>query len=270
MTGTHAAGDLLDRYAAGDPGIEPDTWWALEAHLEGCGQCRSRVAGTVAPDVAMLVDRVRVGLDAQLATGHQMPGRRRRLLRGSLRWAAPTLLRYLAMTAVLILVAVGFDLAARAGGGRVPSVMLLFAPVTPLLGVASVWTRGTDPAYEMVAATARAGLYLILRRTLAVLLLVVPTLALAGWVVAASPVRWLLPCLAFTVGALALGEVIGVARAAGGLALLWTAAVIAPSLATARLPFVLEPASLPGWAAVTVAVGAVLVLRRRAFTRLPS
>jgi hypothetical protein len=31
MTGTHASKDLLDRYAAGVPGIEPDPLRALEA-----------------------------------------------------------------------------------------------------------------------------------------------------------------------------------------------------------------------------------------------
>jgi hypothetical protein len=270
MTGTHASTDLLDRYAAGETGIDPDALWALEAHLEGCPVCRNRLEAAAAPEVTELVARVRVGLDAEVARSPQMPAARRWLPRSTMRWAASTLLRYLAMTVVLMLVAVWFDLAVRADGGRTPSVVLLFAPVTPLLGVAAVWTRRTDPAYELVAATPRAGLYLILRRTLAVLVMVVPILAVAGWVVGASPVRWLLPCLAFTVSALVLGEVIGTARAAAGLALLWTASVIAPSIATDRLPFLMQPASLPGWAGLTIVVAAVLVIRRRAYTRLPS
>jgi hypothetical protein len=33
---------------------------------------------------------------------------------------------------------------------------------------------------------------------------------------------------------------------------------------------VLQPASLPGWAALTAAVAAVLVIRRHTFTRLPN
>jgi hypothetical protein len=76
--------------------------------------------------------------------------------------------------------------------------------------------------------------------------------------------------LAFTVSAIALGEVVGVSRAAAGLALLWSAAVVAPSIVTARLPIVLEPASLPGWVALTAVVAAVLVVRRNAFNRLPN
>jgi hypothetical protein len=271
----HASPALLDRYAGGDTAIAPDALWALEAHLETCAACRDRLSGAVtdrAPDVVALVERVFDGLDAEIAVRPRMPARRllvwRRVARRTIRWVAPTLLRYIAMTVVMVLVAVGFDLVARATG-RQPSLVLLVAPVAPLLGVAAVWARGTDPAHELVAATPRAGLYLVLRRTLAVLIVVIPVLAVAGLVVGASPVRWLVPCLAFTVSALALGEVIGVPRAAAGLALLWSAAVVAPSLVTARPPVVLEPVSLPGWAALTAAVAVVLVLRRRSYTGMP-
>jgi hypothetical protein len=271
----HPSTGLVDRYAEGDTTIAPDALWALEAHLETCAACRDHLSNTVtvhAPDVTALVDRVFVGLGPSLddtpVARPRRSARWRWLARRTIRWVAPTLLRYIAMTVVMVLVAVGFDLVARAAG-RQPSLVLLVAPVAPLLGVAAVWARGADPAHELVAATPRAGLYLVLRRTLSVLIVVIPVLALAGSVVGASPVRWLVPCLAFTVSALALGEVIGVPRAAAGLALLWSAAVVAPSLATARLPVVLEPVSLPGWAALTAVVAVVLVLRRRSYTGMP-
>ena len=45
--------------------------------------------------------------------------------------------------------------------------------------------------------------------------------------------------------------------------------MVAPSLVTARPPIVLQPVSLPGWAALTGAVAVVLVLRRRSYTGLP-
>jgi hypothetical protein len=264
--GTHASPDLLARYAAGDDTIPPDALWAVEAHLETCGGCREQLVG--APAVTALVDRVRLDLDAGIARSPRRPARRR-LAGRTIRWVIPTVLRYAAMTAAITAVAVGFDLVSRLLGGQVPSLVLLFAPVAPLLGVGAVWARGADPAYEIVAATPRAGLYLVLRRTLAVLLFVLPMLTVAGLAVGASPARWLLPALAFTVGAIALGEVIGVARAATGLALLWAAAVVTPSLLTAEPPVVLEPESRPGWVAVTAVVAAVLVIRRHAFNRLP-
>ena len=77
---------------------------------------------------------------------------------------------------------------------------------------------------------------MVLRRTLAVLVVVIPALTVAGWLAGASPALWLLPCLAFTAGALALGELIGLRWAAGVLALAWTAGVIAPSVLAARTP----------------------------------
>jgi hypothetical protein len=150
------------------------------------------------------------------------------------------------MTVLVVLAAVGLDLA-DAATDRYPSLVLLLAAASP-----------------------RAGLDLVLRRTAAVLAVVLPALGVARWLVGASPARWLLPCLAFTVGALALGEVVGLHRAATGLALGWAAVVAGPSLLTARPPVLLAAASLPGWATATVVVAILLVVRRRAYTGLAS
>jgi hypothetical protein len=169
---------------------------------------------------------------------------------------------------LVIAAAVGLDLV---GGTHLPtSLVLLVAPVAPLLGVAAVWSSGLDPAHELVVASPRAGLAMVLRRTLAVLVVVIPALTVAGWVGGASPARWLLPCLAFTSGALALGELIGLRWAAGALSLAWTAGVIAPSVFADRTPLVLEPASLPVWAGLIVVVTIALVLRRDAYKGLRS
>jgi hypothetical protein len=110
----------------------------------------------------------------------------------------------------------------------------------------------------------------VLRRTLAVLAVVIPVLAAGGMLVGASPARWLLPCLAFTAGALALGELVGLHRAAIGLAVGWVAVAVAPSLITARTSLLLAPASLPGWAGLTVVVVVALLLRGDRYTQLPS
>ena len=189
----------------------------------------------------------------------------RRSLAGLL-WSVPLLPR-IGMTVVVVLVALGLDLADSVAQ-RFPSLVLLLAPVAPLLGVAAAWTGRLDPAHELVAASPRAGLYLVLRRALAVLAAVIPILAVAGWAVGASPARWLLPSLVFTIGALALGSVIGVHRAAAGLASFWAAAVITPSLLWARLPVVLEPVGQPVWIGLLMVVGVLLILRRNAFAGL--
>ncbi|HEY8475140.1 MAG TPA: hypothetical protein VIL37_21315 [Natronosporangium sp.] len=266
MTGAHISPPLLARYAAGGSG-PADLWWAVEAHLETCGECRDRLGEAVtrhSPATAALVETVRVALADRLPQPATRPARHRRLAR----WAAPAMLPRLAATGLVVLAALGLDLADSTG--RFPSLVLLLAPVVPLLPVAAAWSRGLDPAYELVIASPRAGLELVLRRTAAALLVVIPMLAGAGVLAGASPARWLLPCLAFTAGALALGELVGLYRAATALALGWAAVVVAPSLVRARVPVLLEPAVWPGWAAAVVVVGLVMVLRRRAYAGLAS
>ncbi|GAA0965054.1 hypothetical protein GCM10009555_003630 [Acrocarpospora macrocephala] len=262
----HIPAALLRRYASGDAGIAADALWAVEAHLEWCASCRERLGAVVATDdseTTSLLARVQANLAGELSRGAQMPARRwpRRVAR----WAPPGLWPRLAMTTLVIAAALGLDLAFS---NVLASLVLLVAPVAPLLGVAAIWSAGLDPVHELVVASPRAGLYLVLRRTLAVLVVVIPALAVAGWLAGAAPARWLLPCLAFTAGALALGELIGLNRAAAVLALAWTSGVIAPTVLTARPPLLLEPATLPYWAGL-VGVGAVvLVLRRDSYTGL--
>jgi hypothetical protein len=268
----HVPAPLLDHYAAGGERIGVDVLWALEAHLEACAACRARLAEAVGrrkPATVALLERVHARLDTEVAKSAQMPARRSlrmRLPGRALWWAPPALLPRLAMTVLVVGVAFGLDLA----DSRLPSLVLLLAPVAPLLGVAAAWSRGLDPAHELACASPRAGLSLVLQRTLAVLAVVIPALAAGGLLVEVSPARWLLPCLAFTAGALALGGLVGLQRAAVGLALGWVAVVVAPSLITARTPVLLAPASLPGWAGLIVVVVVALVLRGDRYTQLPS
>ncbi|TDV51920.1 zf-HC2 domain-containing protein [Actinophytocola oryzae] len=253
----HASTELLHRYADGDPALATDVAWAVEVHLESCADCRARLAAE-ATEVAPLVEQVWAGLDL---APEPAPVRGRLWLTT---WATPAMAPWLAMTVLVTLAAVVADWLTD---GTYPSIALLLAPVAPVAGVAAAWARGMDPAHELVAATPRAGLYLVLRRTLAVLVVVIPLLALGTWT---SPVRWLLPCLAFTVATLALGGFVGLRRAAVGLVVAWALFVVGPSLVTARVPVVLEPAALGVWAAVTVVCAAVVRLRATVYTRLES
>lgn len=265
----HVTMAVLEQYATGGAGIGADALWAVEAHLERCASCRERLSEAVArrsPETMALLARVQANLATEVARSPRMPARQ--LPRRVARWAPPGLWPRLAMTMLVLAAALGLDLV---GGGLLPlSVVLLVAPVAPLLGVAAVWSAGLDPAHELVVASPRAGLYLVLRRTLAVLVVVIPALTVAGWLAGASPALWLLPCLAFTAGALALGELIGLRWAAGALALAWTAGVITPSLLAARTPLLLEPESLPYWAGLIAVIAVALVLRRDAYTGLRS
>lgn len=257
---THASPELLHRYADGDPALTADVMWAVEVHLESCADCRSSLAAE-ASAVAPLVDEVWAALDLDATPA---PVRRPRRSRWFATWATPAMVPWLGMTIVVTLLAVIVD---RMVGQSYPSVALLLAPVAPVAGVAAAWAKGLDPAHELVASAPRAGLQLVLRRTIAVLVVVIPLLTVATWT---SPVRWLLPCLAFTVATLALGGFVGVRRAAVGLVVGWTGLVVGPSLVTARPPAVLEPAALGVWAAVLVAGTVVVRLRATVYTRLDS
>jgi hypothetical protein len=253
----HASPQLLRRYADGDSALAADVVWALEVHFESCVDCRGRLADEAAT-VAPLVDEVWASIVPDTVPAPIHKARRLAV------WATPAMVPWLAMTVVVTLLALVAD---RLVAPPYPSLALLLAPIAPVAGVAAAWARGLDPAHELVAATPRAGLYLVLRRTVAVLVVVIPLMAVATWT---SPVRWLLPCLAFTVATLALGGFVGVRRAAVGLVTLWAVFVVGPSVIIARPPAVLEPAALGVWAAVFV-VGAVVVrLRASVYARLES
>ncbi|WP_280715483.1 zf-HC2 domain-containing protein [Kitasatospora sp. MAP5-34] len=262
---------LIDDYARGEAAMAADTVWALEAHLETCALCRSRLATSVAteaPGLAALVDTVRAGLEPQLDAAVTMPSRRYRP-RWVSAWLTPVMAPWLVMTVAVTLLALLLDAAGPPVVFGTASPMVLIAPVLPLCAVAASWSRGLDPAHELTASTARAGLPLLLRRSTSVLAVVLPALLVEGWLTGAmTAAQWLLPSLAFTSMALALGSVVGVTRAAAALAIAWGAVIAAPAWGTGRVPVVLRPDQLPVWAALfALGIGAVIA-RRRAYSVL--
>jgi anti-sigma factor RsiW len=258
----HPRDGVLSAYVLGTP-LAPETVWAVEAHLETCGACRDQLAEITAlrtPEVPALLDQVWSNVDAA-ATGRPAPVRSRfvRVLR---QWAPPAQRPWLVMSALVVLAAFVIDLMSRSGA--VPLVMLI-APVTPLFGVAAAWSRTLDPMGELTSASPRAGLELVLRRTVAVLVVVIPLVALTGGVDRLSLAVCLLPCLAFTAGALALGTVLGVRRAALLLGVGWVGVSVVPALATSSVPTQLTMASLPWWGLAAVLATAVVLVRGREF-----
>ncbi|MFE9745020.1 zf-HC2 domain-containing protein [Saccharothrix saharensis] len=253
----HPRADSIARYASGDD-LPADVLWAVEAHLETCETCRLRLADVAPPQVTALTAAVWAGLEP---TG--TPARRRRSFA---RWATPSFLPWLAMTAFVVLLALAVD--GLLSDRSTSSAVLLVAPIVPVLGVAAAWSRGMDPAHELVVSTARAGLQLVLRRTLAVLVVVLPGLLLGGRLTGASPAYWLLPCLAVTSVTLALGGVVGVRRAALVAAACWAVLVVGPAVVVGGVPGVLAPGAAPVWAAVLVGGAAAVVLRSAAYARL--
>ncbi|WP_426512349.1 hypothetical protein ACPPVO_18035 [Dactylosporangium sp. McL0621] len=206
-------------------------------------------------DIRALVDRAAAGIAAGIDQG-PAPVRARRFRSAGL---AGRVAPWLAAAAALMVAAVALEQTFTS----LPSLVLLLAPVAPLLPVAAAWSRRTDPAWELLASVPRFGLGLLLRRTLAVLAAVIPLLAVAGRATGHAPALWLLPCLAFTAASLALGGLTGVDRAALGLAAGWAVLVVAPSIVAARLPALLAAPAGPGWAAVTTVLFAVALFRGR-------
>lgn len=274
MSVEHASTRIIDGYARGDTDIAADEVWALEAHLENCRGCRDRLSAavtTTSPHVTALVGTVWSDLAPRLAATATMPRRRRWTAQLS-RWLTPTMMPWLAMAMSVTLLALLLDVAdagtSHASGSGQVSLVLLLAPVLPVLGVAASWSRGLDPAYELTASVPRAGLPLVLRRTASVLAVVIPTLLAGGGVTGVSAAQWLLPSLAFTAATLALGGVVGVTRAAVALVAVWAAVVLAPALATSRTPYSLRTDGLPVWGLIlTLGIG-VVIARRGAYAVL--
>jgi hypothetical protein len=151
-----------------------------------------------------------------------------------------------------------------------PSLVSLLAPVAPLPGVAIAWSRRHDPAWELIVGTPAAGLAMLLRRTAAVLAVVMPALALASTRTGVSLALTLLPCLAFTAATIALGAFVGVRLAAVGLGTAWALAVVVPAVVTAHLPAVLQSGSSPLWALLTLALAGFAATQADNFRRLSS
>ncbi|MCX4819338.1 zf-HC2 domain-containing protein [Streptomyces sp. NBC_01142] len=189
-------------------------------------------------------------------------------------WAAGPALRGSWLVAVVLVAAAAPALAFGAGFGGARPLLLAVAPVLPLAGVALSYGRHADPLYEVAAATPGGGLRLLLTRTAAVLAVSVPLLTAAGALLPAAAgvpgaAAWLLPGLALTLAALALGSYVGLRSAAAGLAAGWLGIVVAPVLATlpqdlaGHLERYVSGAAVQGsWAAAAVICAGLLAVRR--------
>ncbi len=222
----HAGEDLLAGYAAGT--VDEVATWSVEAHLAGCGRCRSALSAHV--DAERLARNRSVLLVRTALPGG---GRARRLL---CRCGLPDhLLRLLAATpslrgswllsVIAVLAVVAGEAAAvrygwvpaggpgRLAGYRAAEVLAPFFLVAPLLvlaGVAAAFLPMFDPAYRLAVAAPFSGFTLLLVRAVAALgaalVLVVGSAFLLpgpGWL----PVALLLPSLALCAFTLAAATV---------------------------------------------------------------
>lgn len=260
---THPSPAVIARYADREADLDEVTMWSVEVHLESCPPCRALMAGGATDDTRARLDRIAAEVGRGIAAG-PAPVRRPRPAAVLHRWAVWRLAPWLGMTAAVLGCAVLLAVTAPA----MPSLVMLLAPVAPLPGVAVAWSRRHDPAWELIAATPAAGLTVLLRRTAAVLVVIVPVLALASSSTGVSVALTLLPCLAFTSATIALGAFVGVRQAAIGLGAAWALAVVVPAVYTFQLPAMLQPGSARGWALLTVVLAGFAASRAGTFRRL--
>lgn len=265
----HVPGPVLRRYAE-STALSSAQAASVEAHLDDCAQCRGRL--TPSADVALL-DRIGAGLFEQAERTPQY--RRPRWWR--IRFTAGVPAAWVLAVLAVSVTSGALDLLGQADDSRRPSLLLLLAPILPLMAVAAAWTPRADPMHELTASTPSAGLLLLLRRTVVVLvgvvlLSLVLSAVVAGFGVAVSPAQWLLPALALAAGSLALGSVVPLHQAAIGLTGTWVLAVVLPAMNTLQTPLVLRTSAAPVWAGVLVVAIAVVAGQYRTyqhFTRTP-
>ncbi|MFD5267441.1 zf-HC2 domain-containing protein [Streptomyces sp. NPDC058335] len=213
-----------------------------------------------------------------------IPGTGRFPRLGRVLWAAGPAVRGAWSVAVLVVALGAVALGYGAGVAGARPLLLALAPAVPVLGVALSYGPHADPVHEIAAASPAGGLRLLLTRTVAVLLVSLPLLTLAGLLLPGSgapgAAAWLLPGLALTLASLALAGYVGPRAGAAVTGGGWLCAVLAPALVSpsgaplARLAEQLSavlagPLAQGAWAAAAVLCAAALGARRSVYDRLP-
>lgn len=261
----HASPRSLQEYAAG--AITDVACWSVEAHLPGCEVCRARLAVLLSGQDRLELEQLRQELRLADQSAVKAPDFARAPVRAVLRgllgpwwaWAGVVVAVFAAVTVL--------------GRAPIPPASLLtswaavLAPLVPLAMVAMAYAvADRDLA---AAVTPRGGLELVLIRTLAVLVMAIPTVMVGLVAGHAAGVAWLLPGLALCAGALALGPSLGVERACVGLAFLWMVVVVAatPPAGLSSAASVIEPTATTSalWGCVLLASLGVIVMQRDRF-----
>jgi hypothetical protein len=258
-SGWHLPPEAIAVYSSSAVREAEDSWVAsVEAHLDSCGTCRAALT----PVDAQVLD----GIGARLGDRTRHTVQHRRPRRAWIRMFSGTPLPWALAAIAVGALAMGLDLVGSPRPGGTPSVLLLLAPILPLVGVGAAWAPRLDPMHEVTASTPSAGLPMLLRRTVLTLLPIVLASVVLGMVGGtAPPGLWLVPCLALTAGALALGSIIPLQVAATAVAGAWAALVLAPALIHGQSPALLDVSAQPGWLTGFGLAVTWVVVRRRAY-----
>ena len=261
--GWHADPALLSSYLAGD--LDAITGASVEQHVSRCETCRTAVSHMLEPQ---LVERTWAGIrDAVERPPLPVPIRLARRLGlpepTAVLLAAAASLRGAWLVGAFLSLSFA-TLAAYVSGGTALAPFLLVAPLAPVLGVAVAYGPRQDPLEALVATAPFGRTRLILLRTIAVLVSVLPVTALLGlalpgprWLAAA----WLGPALALVPVLLALAGFVGPRVAAAVVLLVWSSVVVASTRGGLDPAWPVEAAQQGVYLALAVAAGAVIAVR---------
>jgi hypothetical protein len=224
----HADPALLSSYLAG--ALDAVTGASVEQHVNRCQTCRTTVASLLEPQ---LMERGWAGI-RDAVERPPLPSVLRLARRLGLPEPTAVLLAAAASLRVAWLVGAFLSLsfatlAAYVSDGTALAPFLLVAPLAPVLGVAAAYGPRQDPLEALVATAPYGRTRLILLRTTAVLVSVLPVTALLGLAVPGPPwlaAAWLGPALALVPVLLALASFVGPRFAATVVSLMWSSLVL--------------------------------------------
>jgi hypothetical protein len=263
----HVDTELFEAYEQGR--LDPSRVMAVDAHLQVCPLCR----GAVPIDMVWLDQSWELVLEAihtpaptpvrRTAERLGLPEHRFRLLAATpaLRWS------WLAATAAVLTFGVAAAYTGDAGARATLLLFLVFAPILPVLAVATAYGPPVDPMHEITSTTPSAGPSLVLWRATAVV-----GVSMAMGVVASAllpgpgwyAVAWLLPAFLLCVSSLALATVMALPLAAAVLGGAWLTVIgVVAGTGGGVRPTAFGPAAQTGYLLAAAVAAAVLTVRRR-------
>ncbi len=264
MTGSwHLDDDLLDTYAEGRP-LSAALAASVEAHLERCATCQSRLVPAADParldavwaEVEDALDAPRAGLLERLLLRAGVASDTARLLA-----VTPSLqASWLTGTAVVLTLA----LLVAHSGERGLALFLALAPVLPVAGIAVAFGPRTDPLHEVAVAAPYSSFRLLLVRSAAVLTATAVLAVPATFLVPSTPLvaaAWLLPALALSVTSLALAARVDPVVSSAGLSGTWLVLALS-GLAPDRDPLVVATVVPQLLCLVLLVVSGAVLLRQ--------
>lgn len=224
----HADDEVLSAYVDGR--LDAINGASVEQHLARCGRCRTSITPLVDRDalerawsgVRESIERTPLPLPIRAAGRLGLPDGTAVLL------AAAASLRTAWLVSAVVALAFA-ALAVAATGGEALAPFLLVAPMVPVVGVAAAYGPSQDPLETLVVTAPYGRTRLVLLRTVAVLVSVLPVAVAMGSLLPGPQwlaVAWLGPALAMVPVLMAVASFVGPRAAAAGLAIGWSGAVL--------------------------------------------